>query len=369
MRASSATDPFRAAAERRDALAERLFASVLGTVDVHMVYLGERLGLYRELAKSPATPTELAARTGTNERYVREWLEQQAVSGLLEVDDPGAPAGERRYAMPPGHDEVLVDRDSPAYSAAFARMMVGIVRPLPKVLEAFRMGGGVPYSDYDADFCDGQGEMNRVMFVNLLGSEWLPAVPDVDARLKAEPPARVADVACGTGWSSIAIAEAYPKVRVDGIDLDEYSIEVARRNAAGAGLDGRVAFEVRDAADPALNGGYDLVTVFEAVHDMSHPVEALRAMRALLADGGCAIVADERVAEEFTAPGDELERVMYGFSVLHCLAVGMDDEGSAATGTAIRPATLRGYALAAGFARMEVLPIDNDFWRFYRFDP
>lgn len=360
---SSVTDT---AASRRDALAERLFDGVLGMLDTYMVYIGERLGLYRQLAKGPAGAAQLAAATGTDARYVREWLEQQAVSGLLVVDDANAPAAERRYELPAGHEAVLVDRDDPAYGAAFARMMVGMVRPLPQVLEAFRAGGGVPYAQYDADFCDGQGEMNRVQFVNLLGSNWLPAIPDIAARLEADPPARVADVACGTGWSSIAMAEAFPKVRVAGIDLDPYSIELARRNAAGAGLDGRVRFEVGDAADPALEGRFDLVTVFEAIHDMSQPVEALGGIRRMLAAEGSVLVVDERVAEEFTAPGDEIERLMYGFSVLHCLPVGMADQPSAATGTAMRPSTLREYALAAGFTALEVLPIEHEFWRIYR---
>jgi hypothetical protein len=131
----------------------------------------------------------------------------------------------------------------------------------------------------------------------------------------------------------------------------------------------RVSFEVRDAADPASQGGYDLVTVFEAIHDMSTPVEALHAMRGLLVEGGSVIVADERVADSFTAPGDEVERLMYGWSVLHCLPVGMAEQPSAATGTAMRPDTLREYALAAGFRDVEVLPIENDFWRFYRLRP
>lgn len=353
---------------RRDALVERLFGAVLGMNDLYMVYVGDRLGFYRKLAEiGPATPAELSAASGTHERYTREWLEQQAVTGILDVEDPGEEP--RSYRLPEGHEEVLTERDSLNYLAPFARMMVGIVRPIPAVLEAFRSGGGVPYADYDADFCEGQSEMNRAQFVNLLGSEWLPAVPDVHARLGAAPPARVADVACGTGWSSLALAAAYPKVRVDGFDLDEYSIGLAQRNLAGTDLADRVSFEVRDAADPVSQGGYDLVTVFEAIHDMSSPVEVLRAMRGLLADGGSVIVADERVAESFTAPGDEVERLMYGWSVLHCLPVGMADQPSAATGTAMRPETLREYALAAGFSDVEVLPIDNDFWRFYRLRP
>jgi 2-polyprenyl-3-methyl-5-hydroxy-6-metoxy-1,4-benzoquinol methylase len=353
--------------ERRDALVERLFEGVLGMIDVHALYVGDRLGLYRVLAGGAATPKEVAAAAGADERYVREWLEQQATSGVLEVAEDAEDASERRYALPPGHDEVVIDSGSPDSMAPFARMMVGMVRTLPEVLEAFRGGGGVPYERYDDDFCDGQGDMNGNAFDAFLGSDWFPAVPDLHERLNADPPARVADVACGTGRSSLAIARAYPKARVDGIDLDEHSIEVARANLAAAGdLAERVSFDVRDAADPGLAGRYDLVTIFEAVHDLSQPVEVLKAMKGLLAEGGTAIVMDERVAERFEAPGDDVERLMYGFSVLHCLPVGMADQPSAGTGTCLRPDLLREYATAAGFAGIEVLPIENDFWRFYR---
>lgn len=358
-----------AAAEAgRDALVERLFGSILGMMDVHMLYVGDRLGLYEAMSAGTRTPAEVAGATETNERYVREWLEQQAVAGILEVADTSAGPEDRRYGIPPGHEEVLLDRESLNCLAPFARMMVGIVRPLPEVLGAFRSGGGVPYARYDADFCDGQGDMNGAMFEALLATEWIPSIPDVHERLQADPPARVADLACGTGRSTIAIVRGYPRARVDGLDVDEHSIEVARAYLAAAepGLAARVSFQARDAADPELEGGYDLVTVFEAVHDLSRPVEVLGAIRGLLAEGGAAIVADERVAESFTAPGDDLERLMYGFSVLHCLPVGMAEQPSAATGTMLRPATLREYALKAGFAEVEVLPIENDFWRFYR---
>ena len=354
-----------------DALVERLFEAVLGFNDLHLVYIGERLGFYRALHEQDAqTAGELAGTTGTNERYLREWLEHQAVSGFLEVDDADAGPAERRFSLPEGHAEVLVDRDSPAYMAAFARMQLGMARAMPAVLEAFRSGGGVPYADYDADFCEGQGDMNRVSFVNLLASEWLPAVPDVHERLqRADPPARVADVACGTGWSTIALARAYPDAEVVGLDLDPASIDLARTNAAAEGLGDRLRFEVKDAGDPGLAGAYDLVTIFEAVHDMSQPVEALRAIRSLLGEEGTVIVADERVADSFTAPGDDVERLMYGWSVLHCLPVGMAEQPSVATGTAMRASTFEGYAREAGFSRVEALPIENDFWRFYRLYP
>jgi 2-polyprenyl-3-methyl-5-hydroxy-6-metoxy-1,4-benzoquinol methylase len=327
-----------------------------------MVYVGDRLGLYRALADGgDVTPEELAEATGTNDRYVREWLEQQAVTGILEVDDG-------RYSLPDADRDVLVDADSLNYMAAFLRMMVGMARPLPQVLEAFRSGGGVAYADFDADFVEGQGDANRVQFVNLLGQEWLPAISEVDERLRADPPARIADVACGVGWSTISIARAYPKVRVEGFDLDPESIRLARENLAGSSLDDRITFEVRDAAQLS-RGEYDLITVFEAIHDLSRPVEVLRALREALGDGGTLVIADERAAETFQAPGDELERMFYVWSVMHCLPVGMAEQPSAATGTAMRPDTLRRYAEEAGFSNVEVLPIENDFWRFYRLSP
>jgi 2-polyprenyl-3-methyl-5-hydroxy-6-metoxy-1,4-benzoquinol methylase len=351
--------------QRRDALVERLFEAVLGFNDIHAVYIGDRLGLYAALADGARTPGEVASAAGCDERYVREWLEHQAVGGILDVEDSAAGATERRYRIPPGHDEVLLDSDSVNYMAAFARMMVGIVQPLPQVLAAFRSGEGVPYADYPADFVEGQGDMNRVQFVNLLASEWLPALPDVEERLRSGS-ARVADVACGTGWSSISIAKAYPDVQVDGIDLDPGSIMLARSAAAAEGVGERVDFQVRDAADPELADRYDLVTVFEAIHDLAKPVEALAAIRELLVDGGVALVADEKVADEFTAPGDDVERVMYGWSILHCLPVGRVEQPSAETGTAMRESTFRRYAEDAGFDDVQVVPIEHDFWRFYR---
>jgi 2-polyprenyl-3-methyl-5-hydroxy-6-metoxy-1,4-benzoquinol methylase len=353
--------------QNRDALVERLFGAVLGMSDLYMVYIGNRLGFYGALADSgPATAAELAAATGTQERYVREWLEQQAVTGMLATSGREP---DRRYALPAGHAEVLAEPDNPNYLAPFARMMAGMVRPLPEVIEAFRSGGGVPYARYDADFCEGQAEMNGLQFDNLLGSEWLPAVPDVHARLGQDPPARVADVACGAGRSSIALARAYPRVRVDGFDLDEYSVGLAHENLKGTGLEDRVSFAVRDAGDGTFSGSYDLVTMFEALHDMPRPVEVLRNIRGLLAEGGNVLLADERAADTFAAPGDEVERLLYGWSVLHCLPVGMSEQPSAATGTVMRTETLRRYATEAGFAEIEVLPIENDFWRFYRLTP
>jgi 2-polyprenyl-3-methyl-5-hydroxy-6-metoxy-1,4-benzoquinol methylase len=363
---SGASDP----AARRDALASRLLEATLGLMEVGAVHLGDRLGFYRALARSAGmTSSQLAAETATHERYAREWLEQQAVSGVLEVDDPGRPARARRYSLPAGHAEVLADPDSLATMLPFAQFGVGVIRVMPALLEAFRTGGGVSWAAFGADLREAQAAQNRPAFLRLLGQEWLPAIPDLHARLQADPAARVADVACGAGWAAIGIARAYPNARVDGLDLDGPSIELARANVAEAGLGDRVTMIVRDAADPALAGRYDLVTIFEALHDLSQPVEVLRACRQLLAPGGSVLVVDERVADTFVAPGDQVERLMYGFSILCCLPAGMADQPSAATGTVMRADTLRRYAAEAGFRDTEVAPIASDFFRFYRLRP
>lgn len=346
------------------ALTDRLFGDALGALELFTVYIGERLGLYRALADDgPATSTELAGRTGTVERYVREWLEHHAASGLLAVDDPAAGMLERRYSMPDEHRAVLADADNLLYQAYRGVEMVRAARPLPDVVAAFRHGGAPPPLPWEPE---GRAEWNRPLFLNLLGEEWLPAIADLDQRLGADPPARIADIACGTGWSSIAMAEAYPKATVDGFDLDPDAITLARRNAAEAGLSDRVAFHAVDAATLDRDGVYDLVTIIEALHDMERPVEVLAMARRLLADDGVVLVVDERVEDEFTAPAGELERMAYGWSVIACLPGAMGDPDTRATGAMMRPATLRGYAIEAGFADAEVLPIETDIWNFYR---
>jgi len=216
-----------------DALVERLFGATIAAMDLFAVYLGDRLGYYRALVEGgPATAGELAARTGTDARCAREWLEQQAVTGILACDDPAAADAERRFRLPEGYEAVLADPESLTAMAPLARIFAGCVAPLPRIVEAYRTGGGVPYEAYGADLAEGQAGTTRPQFRHLLAQEWLPAMPDVHARLQGNPPARVADVGMGLGWSSIAIATAYPAVRVDGFDLDEASVAAARDNAA-----------------------------------------------------------------------------------------------------------------------------------------
>jgi SAM-dependent methyltransferase len=352
---------------QRPRLAERLHASEMAALDLYVVYLGERLGLYEALADAtPLTSVELAARTGTAERYVREWLEHQAVAGFLDAEDPSKPPDERRYVMPPEHAAVLADRDSLWFSSHKAIDIVRAGRRLPELALAFRSGEGIPPLPWEPE---GRADFNRPRFVNLLGRMWLPSISDVHGRLSADPPARVADIATGTGWSSIAMALAYPRITIDGFDLDPDAVRQASANAREAGVADRVTFRAADATDPGFSGRYDLATIFEALHDMSRPVDALRATRALLADGGWVLVVDELVGEEFAIPANDRERYTYGWSVVSCLPDAMGDPETAATGAVMRPPTLRRYAHEAGFERVRILPVETEYWCFYRLDP
>jgi SAM-dependent methyltransferase len=348
-----------------ETFAERLFESVLGAMDMWSIYLGEKLGYYNALAANGAlTKDDLADATGTHPRYACEWLEQQAVTGILEVDDAELPPERRRYTLPPGPGEVLTSRDSLNYLAPFARLVTAGGIQLPALVDAYRTGGGVSWQDYGVDMRTGQAEMNRPWFIAALGSDWFPGVPDLHDRLLEG--GRVADIGCGEGWSSISIAQAYPKVTVDAFDIDQASVDAARAHARDAGVADRVHFHSVDAADLDLGGAFDVVTAFECVHDLPHPVAVLETMRHLAKADGHVVVMDEKVSDRFPGRGDDVERAMYGFSLFICLPDGMSHPSSAATGTVMRPDTLRGYARQAGFADIEILPIDNDLWRFYR---
>jgi SAM-dependent methyltransferase len=339
--------------------ADRLFGASLQLVDVLAVYLGDRLGWYQALATGgPATPDELVVRAGGSARYAREWLEQQAGTGILTLEADG------RFALPAGAAEVLTDPASLSYLAPLARMFGAAATQLPALVEAYRHGGGVSWADFGVDMRESQADMNRPWFLDRLGPT-LAGLPDLDALLR-RPGASIADIGCGAGWSSIALARAYPESTVEGWDVDTASIDLARANAAADGLGDRVSFSVADAAG-LPESSYDAVFAFECVHDMSAPVDVLTAIRRAVRPDGVVVVMDEAVADTFAPPVTDTDRLMYGFSLFVCLPDGMSTQPSAGTGTVMRAETLRGYAKDAGFSDIEVLPTGEfGFWRFYR---
>ncbi len=344
--------------------ADAVFDSALGYFRILSMYLGLRLDLYEALRDAGGLSAgELATRAGIDERYAREWLEQQATNGLLEVDTATTPY---TFHLPAHHAEVLLDRDSLAYAGAAIRQLAGLRGVVDHVVEAYRTGGGVPAEVFGEESADGQGGANRPTFLTTLPNDWLPAIEPFHRRLTAGP-ARVLDIGCGHGWSSIALATAYPQARVDGFDPDLGSIERARLHAAEMGVEDRVRFHDADAA--SIEGPADLAMAFECVHDMSDPVSVLSAVRRALTDDGAMLVVDERTRDAFDGERHDLESYFYGWSIFDCLPAGMASQPSAGTGTVMRPDTLRGYAATAGFTRFEILPIAHDAFRLYLLRP
>ncbi len=354
-----------------EALAERLIEALVPALELLTVEFGRRLGLYAALAENDgATAGELAAISRIDARVAREWLEQQATAGFLRVDRPSADPDERRFALPAAHIPVLLVPESPAYAIGAATMLSGTASAFEAVVEAARSGTGVSYGAFGAGVRHGLQQLNRPGFVGEL-TEWMARLPDVSARLRSG--GRILDLGCGTGWSSVALARLFPEATVIGVDLDDASIAEARALAAAEGLAPRLRFEQADATDgeamaALTGGGAQLVTIFEALHDMNEPQDALDAARRALAADGAILVGDERVADEFGPDGDFLERLNYGFSVLHCLPATMAEGAGVANGTVLRPATLRAWAAGAGLNRVDELDIEHPFWRFYRLD-
>jgi SAM-dependent methyltransferase len=346
-----------------DDVAMRLMMATIGSFELLAVQLGTELGLYQALQEGgPATAAGLAARAGIHERYAREWLEHQAVSSFLTVAGDGP---DRVFTLPAATAEVVLDTGSLAYSAPMARIIAGVAEKMPDLVAAYRAGGGVSWEDFGPAARESQAAMNRPWFEQRLGAA-LAGVPEVDEVL-GRPGARIADLGSGGGWSSIALARAYPQATVDGYDVDRPSVDMATANAGGAGVGDRVRFHHADVANADIGEGYDAVFAFECVHDLPAPVEFLATARAALRPGGLMIVMDEAVQPEFTAPGDEIERLFYGFSLVVCLPDGMSHQPSAGTGTVMRQSTLESYARGAGYDGVTVLPIEDfGIWRFYR---
>jgi SAM-dependent methyltransferase len=346
-------------------LAVRMFLAMLAAQELLTAYLATRLGLYETLARDgPGTVLQIVERTGIAPRYARELLEQQTVAGFIAVDEPAKHAQERVYSLPPGHEEVMIASAKPTSMIALTTLPLGgIARALPQLLAAYRTGAGVCDAEFGEDWRDGHSGANRALFTHLLPHWIRETLPQVHERLNMG--GTVADVACGAAFASIGLALAYPKIHVYGLDVDAATVDRARRNVSMAGVADRIEVDVRDAADPRLRGSYDLVCLFDALHELAQPVEVLRACRRLRAEHGHVLVMDAKVATTFHAPADEIERFQYATSVLHCLPACLAQQPSAGTGTVMRVGTVRDFAQAAGFASLRLLPVEDRFHRLY----
>ena len=331
--------------QKLEAFVHQAVADMGVAVSGALVHIGDKLGLYKAMAGAgPLTPTELAERTGTTERYVREWLNNQAAGGYVTYDPTTL-----RYELPDEHALVLADENSPVFLCGGFEVLTAGYLGEAKVTEAFRTGGGVGYHEHDERLFHGTERFFRPGYQANLVANWLPALDGVVDKLTAG--ATVADIGCGHGASAIVLAQAFPHTRIVGFDYHDVSIVAARKAAAQAGVADRVSFEVAAAGDyPGT--GYDLVTVFDALHDMGDPVGAARHVRSTLAPDGTWLIVEPYAGQHPQDNHHPLGRAFYGFSTLFCTPTSLAQPIGRGLGAQAGETQLRQVLTDGGFARI-----------------
>lgn len=341
---------------------EAFFGKVMGDLSGMMsswlVGIGDRYGLFADLARGgPATGGELAARAGIDGRYAREWLAAMASAGYLAYD----PASER-FALPPEHAMVISQEGSPFFVGGFFQQFRALARLTDRVADAFVDGRGVPISAYDGNWFGGMERNTSAWFDNFLVQHWMPAMPEVQARL--ERGALVADIGCGRGRALIRLAEAFPASRFVGYDLVPESLGAATASAAAAGVGERVRFAQRD-VESGLPETYDVVTAFDVVHDAAHPAAFLRAIRAALAADGFFVCLDFTSSEKIEENAGPVGTFLYGSSIAYCMATALAAGGEGLGAAGLPETKFRALSAEAGFSAFRRVPIDNPFNSLY----
>jgi SAM-dependent methyltransferase len=330
--------------QRLEAFLGKMVGDMGAAVSGALVVLGDRLGLYRALSqRGPCTPGELASATGTSERYVREWLSAQAAADYVTYD-----AATGRFGLSPEQAMVFADEESPAFMAGGYDIVSAIWRDEPKIREAFLTGAGVGWHEHDVCLFRGTERFFRPGYNAHLVAEWIPALEGVEARLKAG--AEIADVGCGHGASTILMAKAFPNSRFTGIDYHPASIERAREAAAEAGVADRVRFEVAAAKDFA-GRGYDLICIFDALHDMGDPVGAARHIRDALKPDGTFLLVEPFAHDEVSDNLNPVGRLFYSASTMLCTPASLSQEVGLGLGAQAGERRLRAVVEQAGFSR------------------
>jgi SAM-dependent methyltransferase len=346
-----------------DAFAEKVLVDYAGANAFFMASIGDRLGLFEALgAAGPATSDELAARTGLQERYLREWLGGMAAGGYLDYDPSTA-----RYTLPPAHVPVLAEEAGPAFfGCAFFDFSTNFGETYHQLLEAFRSGGGVSQEAYGAEVAESIERFTAPWFEHMLVEEWLPEMPAVTSKLNEG--ASVCDIGCGRGRAVIKLAQSFPRSTFVGLDVYEPAVEAATTAAGNAGVADRARFEIRDATE-GLGGLYGIVTTFDVIHDSVDPAAILRSIHAALEPDGryvCVEISCSDRPEENVGP---LGTVLYGLSLAYCLPVSLADGGAGLGTLGLPEPKLTELALGAGFSNVRKLPVDNPFNSIYEISP
>ncbi|HXV93575.1 MAG TPA: methyltransferase domain-containing protein [Pseudonocardia sp.] len=343
---------------RVESFAEKVTADFAGSSACYLGAIGDALGLFTELAEhGPASSSELASRTGLDERYLREWLAGVHAAGYLTVD-----AVTVRYALPAEHVPVLAREAGPLFLGAAFRDSIEKGETFGALLDAFRRGVGVPMSAFTEQNRETLARLTAPWFEHALAEDWLPQLPEVAAQLRAG--ASVADVGCGRGAALIRLATLYPTSQFVGYDLHDGDIAFADRAARSAGVAERVRFEVRDVTT-GLPGSYDVITTFDVVHDAVDPAGILRAVHAALRPGGRYVCVDINCAERPTDNTGPIATILYGFSLSYCLTVSLAEGGTGLGTCGLSEPVLRRMAAEAGFRSIRHVPIDDPFNTIY----
>ena len=329
--------------EKLNAFVGRFVMDLGAAVHTGMVVIGEKLGLYKALAEGPMDSAELAARTKTDERYVREWLSSQAAGGYVTYDETS-----RKFRLSPEQAFTLANEDSPAYLPGAFELALGSLAAVPRIAESFRTGAGMGWGEHVEGVFHGCEKFFRPGYAANLVSGWIPALEDVQAKL--EKGAKVADVGCGKGASTLLMAKAFPNSRFFGFDYHDQSIEAAREAAQRAGLSDRVTFEVATAKEfPGRD--YDFVAVFDCLHDMGDPIGAAAHVRQSLAKDGTWMIVEPFAHDELKDNLNPVGRVYYSFSTLLCTPCSRSQEVALCLGAQAGEGRIREVAAAAGFGR------------------
>ena len=336
----------------------KMLTDMSGMTTSILASIGDRLGLFKDLAANgPATSAELAARTAIDERYAREWLGGMAASGYLEYD-PAAGT----FTLPPEHAPALADEGGAMFFGGGLQMMIGTLGVFDQVVDHFRTGGGVHQREYPDDMWTGLERFTIGWFNHHLVQEWVPVVPDLQAKLEAG--ADVADVGTGRGWAPIRLADAFPQSRYVGYDVFEPTVALATANAAEAGVGDRVRFEARDVSH-GLPAQYDVITTFDVVHDAVDPRGLLRSIREALKPGGIYVCLDINCSDRLEENVGPLGAFFHGASVMYCMTTSLANDGEGLGTLGLHPHKLDELAAEAGFTDVWRAPLEDPFNNLY----
>ena len=342
-----------------EAFVEKAVGDFSGTMTVTLATLGDRLGLFKDLAENgPATAAELAKRTNINERYALEWLRGMTSASYLEYD-----RASDRFTLPPEHAPVLAQESGPMFLMGGYQMIPGSMVVLDQLTERFREGGGVKQDAYPDDFWDGMQRFSSGYFENLLVPVWIEAMPD--AKEKLESGALCADVGCGSGRASIKLATEFPTSRHVGYDISNAQLERATTNAKAAGLGDHIRFEKRDVASEGLPEKYDIITTFDVIHDAVDPGGLLKAIHHGLEDDSIYVCLDINCQDNPDDNEGPLAAMFYGFSVLYCMTTSLANNGDGLGTCGLPEAKLRELCEKAGFSKVRRVPLEDPFNNLY----